>query len=91
VLLLERIEDEGLAQYSYVVGSRDAAEVAVVDPRRDIDVYLDWSGLANTALGLPSSSRRMFTPTSPRALARWRRGPARLSSSQLTTAEKPLK
>ena len=43
MLLLERIEDEGLAQYSYVVGSRDAAEVAVVDPRRDIDVYLDWS------------------------------------------------
>jgi len=43
VLLLERIEDDGLAQYSYIVGSRDAAEVAVVDPRRDIDVYLDWS------------------------------------------------
>jgi len=43
VLLLERIEDEGLAQYSYVVGDKDAAEVAIVDPRRDIDVYLDWS------------------------------------------------
>ena len=42
-MLLERIEDEGLAQYSYIVGSRDPAEVAVVDPRRDIDVYLDWS------------------------------------------------
>jgi len=42
-LLLERIEDEGLAQYSYIVGSRHAAEVAVVDPRRDVDVYLDWS------------------------------------------------
>ena len=43
MLLLERIEDEGLAQYSYIVGSRHAAEVAVVDPRRDVDVYLDWS------------------------------------------------
>ena len=42
MVLLERIEDEGLAQYSYIVGSRGAAEVAVVDPRRDIDVYLDW-------------------------------------------------
>lgn len=41
-MLLERIEDEGLAQYSYIAGSRDAAEVAVVDPRRDIDIYLDW-------------------------------------------------
>lgn len=42
-MLLERIEDEGLAQYSYIVGAHDAADVAVVDPRRDIDVYLDWS------------------------------------------------
>ena len=42
MVFVERIEDEGLAQYSYIVGSRDAAEVAVVDPRRDIDAYLDW-------------------------------------------------
>ena len=42
-MLLERIEDEGLAQYSYIVGSSAASEVAVVDPRRDIDVYLDWA------------------------------------------------
>ncbi len=42
MVLLERIEDEGLAQYSYIVGSDDAAEVAVIDPRRDIEVYLDW-------------------------------------------------
>ena len=43
MLLLERIEDEGLAQYSYIVGSDGATEVAVVDPRRDIYVYLNWS------------------------------------------------
>ncbi len=43
-MLIERVEDEGLAQYSYIVGTRDAAEVAVVDPRRDVDVYLDWAG-----------------------------------------------
>ena len=42
-MLLERIEDEGLAQYSYIVGSRATSDVAVVDPRRDIDVYLDWA------------------------------------------------
>lgn len=40
---LERIEDEGLSQYSYVVGPDGGHEVAVVDPRRDIDVYLDWA------------------------------------------------
>lgn len=42
MFVLERIEDEGLAQYSYIVGSHGAAEVVVVDPRRDIDIYLDW-------------------------------------------------
>ena len=41
-MVLERIEDEGLAQYSYIVGSGESADVVVVDPRRDIDVYLDW-------------------------------------------------
>ena len=41
-MLIERIEDAGLAQNSYIVGSHHAVEVAVVDPRRDIDVYLDW-------------------------------------------------
>ena len=44
MLLLERIEDEGLAQYSYILGSRGSTEVAVVDPRRDVDVYLRWAG-----------------------------------------------
>jgi hydroxyacylglutathione hydrolase len=41
-VLFERIEDKGLAQYSYVVGCERAGEVAVVDPRRDVDVYLDF-------------------------------------------------
>jgi len=26
-----------------VVGSGDTPEVAVIDPRRDVDVYLDWA------------------------------------------------
>ncbi len=52
MLLLERIEDEGLAQYSYIVGSRDGAEVAIVDPRRDIDVYLDWSRQHGARIGV---------------------------------------
>ena len=52
MLLLERIEDEGLAQYSYIVGSRDGAEVAIVDPRRDIEVYLDWSRQHGARIGV---------------------------------------
>ena len=50
MLLLERIEDEGLAQYSYIVGSREGAEVAVIDPRRDIDVYLEWARQRNVRI-----------------------------------------
>jgi hydroxyacylglutathione hydrolase len=33
--------DEGLAQASYVVGCPESGEALVVDPRRDIQVYLD--------------------------------------------------
>lgn len=38
-MLLERIESEGLAHYSYLIG--DGHEAAVIDPRRDVDVYLE--------------------------------------------------
>src|SRR5579864_7869027 len=33
--------DEWLAQASYMVGSVESKEALVVDPRRDIDVYLE--------------------------------------------------
>jgi hydroxyacylglutathione hydrolase len=39
-VFFERIEDKGLAQYSYVIACERAGEAVVVDPRRDIDVYL---------------------------------------------------
>jgi hydroxyacylglutathione hydrolase len=37
-MLLERIVSAGLAHYSYLVGDRNLA--LVIDPRRDVDVYL---------------------------------------------------
>jgi hydroxyacylglutathione hydrolase len=40
-MFFERIEDRGLAQYSYVIACERAGVAAVVDPRRDVDVYLD--------------------------------------------------
>ena len=40
-MLLERIYDEDLAQASYVIGCQAKNEAMVVDPRRDIQVYLD--------------------------------------------------
>ncbi|MGH7543749.1 MAG: MBL fold metallo-hydrolase [Gemmatimonadota bacterium] len=42
-MLFERFEDSGLSQYSYAVGCPAAGELAIVDPRRDIDVYLDFA------------------------------------------------
>ena len=38
-MLFKKIESEGLAHYSYIIG--DKTEAAVIDPRRDIDVYLN--------------------------------------------------
>jgi hydroxyacylglutathione hydrolase len=42
-MLFERIEDPGLSQYSYAVGCAAAGRLAIVDPRRDVDVYLEFS------------------------------------------------
>gem|GEM_PF-6042768 len=36
-MLFERIESQGLAHYSYLIG--DQGEAIVIDPRRDVDVY----------------------------------------------------
>ncbi len=40
-MLLEQIQSEGLAQYSYLLGDRGAGECLVIDPRRDVEIYLD--------------------------------------------------
>ncbi|MBD0337037.1 MAG: MBL fold metallo-hydrolase [Cyanobacteria bacterium Co-bin13] len=39
-LVLEQINVEGLAQLSYIVGDDKAGVAAVIDPRRDVDIYL---------------------------------------------------
>jgi hydroxyacylglutathione hydrolase len=38
-MLFERIESPGLAHYSYVVG--DGGDAAVIDPRRDVEAYVE--------------------------------------------------
>ena len=40
VLVLEQVKVEGIAQLSYLVGDDKAGVAAVIDPRRDVDVYL---------------------------------------------------
>lgn len=37
-MLFKRYKSEGLAHYSYLIA--DEGQAAVIDPRRDIDVYL---------------------------------------------------
>lgn len=39
-MILERFYDEKLAQVSYLIGCAAAGEAVVVDPHRDVDVYL---------------------------------------------------
>lgn len=38
-MLFDRIESEGLSHYSYLIGQN--GEAAVIDPRRDCEVYVD--------------------------------------------------
>lgn len=40
-MLLERFYDDDLAQASYLIGCQATGEAMVVDPRRDVEVYLD--------------------------------------------------
>lgn len=40
-MLFRRVESRGLAHYSYIVGDRNQA--AVIDPRRDCDVYVQMA------------------------------------------------
>ena len=42
-MLIERIFTPGLAQVTYLVADQDSHQVAVIDPRRDIDVYINWA------------------------------------------------
>lgn len=40
-MLLERFYDEDLAQASYLVGCQASGEAIAIDPRRDLQIYLD--------------------------------------------------
>jgi len=42
-LVFEQINSEGLAHLSYIIGDDKAGVVAVIDPRRDVDVYLEMA------------------------------------------------
>lgn len=40
-MLLEKIKSEGLSHFSYILGDTNSGECVVIDPRRDVEVYLE--------------------------------------------------
>ncbi|MGD9713566.1 MAG: rhodanese-like domain-containing protein [Thermomicrobiales bacterium] len=42
-MTIDRVFTPGLAQVAYLVADESAGEVAVIDPRRDVQSYLDWA------------------------------------------------
>ena len=42
-MIFERISEPGLSQYAYAVGCQGAKRIAIIDPMRDIDVYIDFA------------------------------------------------
>ncbi len=55
-MLFRRIESEGLAHYSYIVGDR--GEAFVIDPRRDCDVYIEEATRAGCRVSLILETHR---------------------------------
>jgi hydroxyacylglutathione hydrolase len=42
-MLFQQFEAKGLSHYSYAVGSKETSEVAIVDPERDIQTYIQYA------------------------------------------------
>lgn len=42
-MIFERFEEVGLSHFSYAIGCSDIGQVAIIDPRYDVDVYLDYA------------------------------------------------
>jgi len=78
-MLFERIFSEGLAHNSYIIG--DAGKAAVIDPRRDGDIYLEIAARSSPflldvrdirnrrAIGYIRNSHHVYVGELPRHLA----------------------
>ena len=40
-MILESVQTEGIAELSYLIGDDKAGTAAVIDPRADVDIYVD--------------------------------------------------
>src|SRR5215831_157552 len=48
--MFQRFYDEGLAQASFLVGGNRSKQAVVIDPRRDVSVYVDAARQAGMAI-----------------------------------------
>ncbi|MCA9860097.1 MAG: MBL fold metallo-hydrolase [Thermomicrobiales bacterium] len=46
-MIIDRVFTPGLAQVAYLVADERTGDVSVIDPRRDVQVYLDWANERN--------------------------------------------
>lgn len=46
-MIVDRVFTPGLAQVAYLIADESTGNVAVIDPRRDVQVYLDWAAERN--------------------------------------------
>ena len=42
-MIFQRFEERGLSHYSYAVGCSDIGQIAIIDPRYDVDIYLKFA------------------------------------------------
>lgn len=61
-MVFERVQTQGIAQLSYLIGDDSSGTAAVIDPRPNVDLYL---ALARQ-IGSPGN---WSTPDSPNSLA----------------------
>jgi hydroxyacylglutathione hydrolase len=67
-MIFEHFQVPGLAQYSFVVG--DSGSIAVIDPKRDVDTYIEYAKSSGLQIVYVLETRIHPAPTSvARALA----------------------
>lgn len=42
-MLIEQFEERGLSHHSYAVGCKEKSQIAIIDPRFDVDIYLEYA------------------------------------------------
>ena len=55
-MIFETVRTDGLAHLSYLIGDRSSSRAAVIDPRRDVEVYLELA--RRHRLTIPTFTRR---------------------------------